>query len=249
MSSYTKIDYDTIRWAEGNEGFLYRGHNQGMFEERVLQNMTEGIEAYHGYDDPEIKKATFCSPVYLTGIFYAKAEAIRLKVILEDDALATMSQYEVDSVSLGSNFEEFGQFFHNLGGMPLFSNFPVILEINAQKYKDSIYESSKGDGLIIKGPIDLEDITVLFSSQLDRLDERCPDITPVKEGIMLLRKKLAKICEETPRESLLDRYTRNPRGIKKKLLRHGFGPQIKDAEDWQYERIKEFIKVIRSKLR
>ncbi|MBW2972819.1 hypothetical protein KY346_00320 [Candidatus Woesearchaeota archaeon] len=247
--SYTKIDYDAINWSDGNEGFLYRGHNQGMFEERVLQNMAEGLEAYHGYDDPDIKKATFCSPVYLTGIFYAKDKAIKSNVLLEDDVLATMIQYGGDSVSPGSSLEEFKQFFHNLCGTPLFSNFPIILEINAQKYKDRICESSRGDGLIIQGPICLEDITVLFSSQTDRLDERCPDIAPVKEGILRLRKKLAEICEEIPREGLLDRYKRNPRGIKKKLLRRGFGPQVKDAEDWQYERIKEFIKVIRSKLR
>lgn len=50
-----------------------------------------------------------------------------------------------------------------------FTHSPLILEIDASKY--DLYKSDDGEGLVINEPVSLDDITVLYSSRKNNLNE------------------------------------------------------------------------------
>jgi len=55
---------------------------------------------------------------------------------------------------------------------PIFTNYMAILEINAEPYLDRIYQSPTMEGIVIKNPIELQDIKLIWSADNTQLDAK-----------------------------------------------------------------------------
>jgi len=124
------------------EGRLYRGTSQWKFELSVLTSIVKaGYPFYKGCIERG-KGITWTSPSSLNAVIY-----IEMRNPERYDYFVSQKKDEK---------------------WP-FTNHPIIIEINAKNLKDRLV--SNGDGIAIEGPIDIEDTKIIFSSQIDRLDE------------------------------------------------------------------------------
>jgi hypothetical protein len=97
-----------------------------------------------------------------------------------------------------------------------FANHPLMMAINAENYKDRIYKSTGGEGLIIKGQIYLEDITILYSTQIDCYYQNIPAKSEkYKEFISKEKKWLEELLKKAnaPKQDLLDNYKADPESV------------------------------------
>ena len=140
----SKIELTELNWELDKPRFFYRGMIQADFEVNVLNNIIK-------YDKP---------------CFFGCNDA--------DDNLGPITFCSQDYFNglwfARYQFESSAK--RNVGSF--FTCFPLIMQINAEKYKDRLLESSKGEGIIIKGLIDLEDITILLSKHVNKLKEFSP---------------------------------------------------------------------------
>lgn len=225
------MDYESIPFGteEGRDGYLYRGNGQYQFEEKLLDTFLKRKPHYFGtYFNPTAnrkRKITFVdSAIYRTLYFMEKA----IKEFRRSDK--------------GGNFEpdEF---------MP-FSQSAILLEINAEPYKDKIYESNTGEGLVILGPIDLEDITAIFSTEKNETEGRVPE--PMNSALTW---KIGDIEEQirehgmTPEKSLLRRYDSDPERTLRMLwgnthLRSRTQPSVQDLKNLEgyIEMLRKFYR-------
>ncbi len=140
--------------------------------------------------------------------------------------------------------------------IPPFSNFPITMEINAENYKDKLCVSTEGEGGIIRGPVDMNDITVLYSLHIDRTEERSPFNDELTRNVLNGKTELeASFGTESPfgkpdidREDLLDRYEKECDVILKKL--YSFTCMSKPGTKEERMRLlKDYLNVLRGKLR
>jgi len=124
-----------------------------------------------------------------------------------------------------------------------FSRFPMIMEIDAQAYRDELYLSTRGEGIFIGVPVHVDDISIIFGTHIDELPRNKSNVIQIQlleDGILqnnILREDLLSMLEN---------------GDKKAFQRIGqfafglFG--YKDAPE-QNEVIERYIQILRDKLR
>jgi hypothetical protein len=224
-----KVDYDDI-WdsdkhnSSQKRGSLYRGNSQKMFERRVIESMMDSEPTYWGTEN-EQGKLTFCSPEYLGALSYA-------------DYWLNKHEYDFE-------LEKSNRFPHTF--------YPLMMEIKAENYKDRIYRSTTGEGLAIRGPINLDDITILYSTQIDKYMESHPSHQDLpKDGYLqkfkdALDKSISSKGME--KDDLLDAYAKSPDEVTGLMLFWYHGRDRSRAKPEQIEAIARSMETLRAKLR
>ena len=202
-----KIDYNTIEWER--KGHLYRADSEGKFALRTLTAIVkEGKEEYCGYIDANFgQKLTFCEPTVLHAAIHAKGT-------LEKPG---GRNYDVKRMGL--------------------SDFPIIMDMDIRLYRNSLYESPHGEGIIIDTPIDLDDIKIIYA----------PHINLMPKNIDFSLEEIAKSLG-IEKEDLLGRYAKNPKRTKKDIGFLAFGYAFNNSEE-QNKKIQEFLSILRDKMR
>ncbi|MFH1501294.1 MAG: hypothetical protein ABIE22_05120 [archaeon] len=195
MMDIVPVEYDDVQWIK--EGSLYRGHSQGVFEERVVHSVYQGQEpAYWGTKNGDGTKLTFGSPLLSECLSHARSFIEGFPKIAEE-------RYKA------------------------FTHFPIILEINARPYKDNLFRSVAGEGYIIKDPISLNDIEVLYCLEFDKLKQACPDSKFLK--VIEVQLRLIKgTMKETgfKKQSLLGNLQKNKAKTISEIMRNLRGGQM-----------------------
>ena len=224
MGNLVKVNFEDIGWNLGREGFFYRGNSQGKFERRVLESLVNNKDPKYYGVLDEGKKLTFCSNSFMIGIGYT-------------------SSWIEKQLKFNRELE-----------LELFSKSPLIMEINANRYRDKIFESTSGDGLIIEGDINLDDIEIIYNGYINKLMEK----NPLKNhpNYIASIQRFVEICEKSGllKEDLIASYKRiGLRRTISKLYLNAFGAKIvskKESDTKEETRlIEEYIRILRSKLR
>jgi len=118
------------------------------------------------------------------------------------------------------------------GGPFSLTGYPLIMGIQADKYLDKLRISDEGEGIFIQGEIDADDITVLFSSECDKLPER----------ISRLIIRDAELHQLNKENSLIKRYHQKQKNTISDLELLCFGPTIEFAP--QQQRQKKITEVM-----
>jgi hypothetical protein len=223
-----KVNYEDI-WSPHQhtsyrqKGRLYRGNTQKIFESRLIETTLEGNPTYWGTVDNH-EKITFCSAVYHDSLFYTNHWLTKF-----DEA-----EYEAER-----------SFPHAF--------FPLAMEINAENYQDRIYKSTAGEGLIIKGPISLDDITILYSTRIDRLIERQPrkDVEKERKNFASQKQAFEKMLETRgiTRNDLLDAYDKNPRQVTNFILYFYYHVNPANANHHHLTNVQKNLANLRAMLR
>lgn len=172
-------------------GLLFRGHLQNRFEQILLKSIFKGKKlSYSAFED----SANQDEISFTTPTF---SEAV---IFARDNWQKHLeSLYEIE---------------------PPFSQSPLVMAINAENYMGSLYKSKKGEGIIIAGPIELSDITVLFSTRTDILAVEAPKEYP-EDNRNNFRRELT-FGKEVFKEDLLERFHKNPDLVSKQLMDYSF---------------------------
>ncbi len=174
--SLVKVNYNEIEWEAGRKGKLYRGNSQSNFEYKVFESSKKREKPnYYGCLDTFDRENDDGNRITFCDRAYI-------------GGLYHLGRH-IDHLRESCDYPE------------PFSNFPLFMEIDASKYKDRIFRSTKGEGLIIKGPISIDDIAVLFSTHIDILDERQPKDIECRAWISYLKCK----CKGLSRKDLLEK--------------------------------------------
>jgi len=225
MDHLIKVDYEDI-WASDShslnkrKGILYRGNSQKMLERRVIRSMMDRNPAYWGTEN-EQGKLTFCSPIYRDALFYA------------DYWLKKQDGFD----------REAGRRFPH-------AFYPLMMEIKADRYKDRIYRSTGGEGLIIAGPINLDDITVNYSTRIDRFMEKAPEQDMERKYLGLMKEAFEKdiTSKGIRKDDLLDAYAKNPDQTTGHLLIFYHGMDMRNAKPRHLKAIAKSMEALRAKL-
>jgi len=191
----TKINSDDIKWSNlVKPNFLYRGNSQTMFEIKYLNHLLKDGGDYFGCRSSG-NILTFCD----NGI-----NILSFSSLLPHTH--SISNYNEDEIRNMIKFES--ESFYPLTMSPL------IMVIDIEKYKDRLYRSDSGWGIIIKDPINFDDIKIIASSKnkyefLDYINEKS------RNGIKLILEE--DVIKYIPQEDLIDRYHKN-RDLYRKLL-------------------------------
>lgn len=126
-----------------------------------------------------------------------------------------------------------------------FTHFPLILEINAMPYEDSLAARSQGR-IVIPRPISLDDITVLFSTRTNAFstDQR---LQKYLQGIKYLKDFCAKYG--VSKADLTSRHKRNGQQIMFRLLPHLYGMKTRDFAQDEIAKAKHALQLLEQKLR
>jgi len=223
-----KVDYDKI-WDRGKhsssqkKGTLYRGNSQKMLERRVIDTMMDKKPFYWGTEN-EQGKLTFCSPKYYDSLFYSEYW------------LSQYNDFEYENTC------KFPHAFH-----------PIMMEINASNYKGRIYRSTGGEGLVIKGPISLDDITILYSTHIDKFMEQFPSRDDVARTKHLKRIKDAfeksMSAKGIQKDDMLESYGKCPDEVIGYLLYFYHELDRSNAGPEHFEAIARSMEALRAKLR
>jgi hypothetical protein len=158
-----------------------------------------------------------------------------------------------DTNYLANTFYTIQQFEHNSVRIRYpYANYPLMMAINAENYKDRIYRSTQGEGFIIKGRINLEDITILYSTQIDRYYQSIPAKSErYKEFISKEKKWLEELLKKTniPKQDLLDNYKADPESAAEyiRLAQISSNPRLSHTKARALE--KKVIAILQEKLR
>lgn len=131
-----------------------------------------------------------------------------------------------------------------------FSRCPMLLAINAWPYEKQLLRSTKGDGIIIPGLINLEDVTVLFGSQVDRIAENTPRCFP--RGVQNIASTLYVVRRENnARSDALEACTRrSPRREEARASVKTLLSGMKQTGSPEDESLLEtYLGILKSKLR
>ena len=118
------------------------------------------------------------------------------------------------------------------------TKYPLIMSIRADKYIDRLRISDEGEGIFIQGEIDADDITILFSSECNKLPERIPrHIIHDVELIGLDKEK-----------SLIKRYHQNKKNTMSDLELLCFGPRVELTTLEERQKIIDAMAYLQRKL-
>lgn len=130
-------------------GVLFRATFQSYFESRILQSIVGGRGASYSANSRE---STCCTPYLLTAAGYATTRSFETTPIKPIPPLVKRRK----DVNLHRPF----------------SKHTLLIGVQAEPYKYRLFvEDGSLDAIQIQGPIQLEDITILYSSHIDRIDE------------------------------------------------------------------------------
>ena len=126
------------------------------------------------------------------------------------------------------------------GRKPFFglTNYPLIVGIQADKYLDRLGASDEGEGIFIQGEINADDITILFSSECDKLPERISKLINGYVGWFGLANE----------KSLFQRYSQNEKDMMPDLESICFGPHIKPTTLEDQQKIRDAMAYLQRKL-
>ncbi len=214
-----KISYEQIPWIE--EGKLYRGTFQSAFELSVLKQLKKGFQ-YFGFLDSHEGEMSSTSKNWDDAVHYS---------IMRNPEYCVNLRWSDREPSWP------------------FSRYPLVMEINAEKYKDRLYAGLEWPNeVVIKGPISLEDITILFASNINKLRE----IRNVNDN--LLRNTLFSIeqClveKNFLRDHNLFKYLEQDReSVICTLNMYAFGMRLYQQMS-ETERLNEFLDIMREKFK
>lgn len=140
----------------------------------------------------------------------------------------------------------------------ILSRHPLIMaiEINGKKYGNRLYQ---GDGIGIRGPIGLEDITVLFGAHIDKLEKiplnfvdiygRKGDLNPTR-----WREKIEEMRETSKKDifsktDLVDRMIAEEEDTIKKLAWPFYRTRLGKYTNSELMRIRKALEILKTKLR
>lgn len=211
------INFDDVDWEK--EGSLYRGTFECTFENRVLESLRDGQKPLYWGTVEDGEKITYCSP--LPGI------------------AASMIEMRREPRMIGGGY----------GGHPEnwpFSNYTLLMEIDANTYRDKLRWDS--DGIAIEGPINPNDITILFSSHINLLngEVEVPHVDYTKNAI-----ESALATGRLSPGDLVDSFDQDSELVARALLQQAHGPRVimscsRPEED---ELVEKVIETLRKKLR
>lgn len=216
MREPEKIDFDSIKWK--TPGKLYRGTFQSGLEFRALRNIAIGEGASY-YSEPEND---------------------------ERPCRTDFGESFSDAVLIFEHRDpNYPRGFSNTKGQPPrwpFTRYPLIMEVDAEKYADNIWRE-EGDGITIRGPISLNDITILFSSHINRIHQLHIEEPSLLNwlGDFIIHHQLSNA------ENFLTYFTRQPRKVATLLYYYAFGLQ-RVFEKEKVEKLEEAIATIAEKL-
>lgn len=208
-----KKDFDDIDWEFGKKGILYRANSQTCFERTVLKSIVDENRPSYW--------GTYLNNKNEEKITFCTLIDTEMLYFLEKN-IFKLSYYDPT---------------------PPFSHFPLAMEIDAEGYRDKIYESTEGEGLIIKGPIDIKDINILYSTHINRLEKI---INPIDRD--MINRLLCRMGDFN-REDLLDRYDKDQEKVLLELCYMGHYLRLGEYTKEEKNLTKEYIKLLRGKLR
>ena len=204
-------------------GLLYRGTFQKVFEWRLLHGLVEdGKSSYFGTRENGPGKITYASNNLVWAASFPEMRS-------GDHSVANPVQ-----------------------GRPKdwpFSNYPLIMEINATRYRDRLIQDTN-EGIAIKGPISLDDIRILYSSRDDHLDGLSLEPRIIK---FMIRAPLTTVLarDDCSKEDLLSYFEKEPDETKRELYNIAYGPRerlIPISGEEENQPIMNFIRILRQKL-
>lgn len=143
--SLYRIDYGRLKKRIGRQISLYRGTLQKNFERRILESISKGKEpSYYGYCNNLGDKLTFFTSEIVGSICY------------------------IDRC-LENRHEEMRKNFEN--GYDPFTVHGLVLKVNPGEYKNRLYGSREGEGIVILGDILAKDIEIVYSKDKDKIIE------------------------------------------------------------------------------
>lgn len=228
--SLVKIDYEQLKRKIGRKPELYRGTLQGFFERNILQSMVNGEEpSYFGYYDQNTgDRLTFFdwTPYVAEGY---------IERLLVNDRHTHEAFYS---------------------GQDPFTIHGIILKLDSEKYRDRLYFSKQGEGVVVIGNILLRDLEIIYSKKRDSLvNERINFFTnrngktPTKEMI----RRWEKTQKEFPQkygfleEDIFSALKKNPDRIES-ICDYVFGMRHYPHPEEQKRIIMQGLQVLEAKL-
>lgn len=160
-------------------GVLYRGNAQHHLERKILTSFTETGKATYRGNSSDFKSL---------------------------DRTTFVTPWPVLSFTYPISQVEQGKF--NERGGDIFTFYPCVIAINAEPYKDQIFDPSQGEGFVIKGDISADDIRMLFAKGIDRTsmitseDRESFAIGNIRNSLL----REINECSRLSSKSFLDKY-------------------------------------------
>ena len=130
----------------------------------------------------------------------------------------------------------------------LFSHFPLLMAIRTERYKNRLHRPRE-EGVVISGPIEAEDITVLYSSHIDELDQESRKVARPRGEFNQATKS-----EKFSRTDLLSVIEEDPKTAVEKLCQYAFGFRMAMAADSAFSETERdvvigYIEILKKMLR
>jgi hypothetical protein len=213
------IPIDYERIIWENEGKLYRGHRQGEFEYDLAKGFgRDEPPSYCGASNVSQGRYTFCS-----------SEPINM----------------ISSI-MQRNFNDEREFI--TGSQDFFTLFPIGMEIDARSYRERLFRSIEGEGIVITGPISIDDINIVYSSRKDLLGDLFSE-----EWTSRLKEKLDSKIERASwisRDDLLSKYEKDPEEVRAFLMTYLYGMRmsLSPSTAQEMDKVDEYLQILREKL-
>ncbi|MBS3073230.1 hypothetical protein J4465_00310 [Candidatus Pacearchaeota archaeon] len=226
--SLVKLDYDSWRNCKyGRLGALYRGILQGSLEKNVLENLAEGKDpSYYG-----------CSNFGDKLTFFDKSPDVELYIERQ------LNNYS----SIKGQFHE--------GTWP-FTFQGIVLKLNPEKYKERLYLSRQGEGLIVLGDISLNDLEIIYSKKTTTIIEETIKVHkcflgehPSENTINSWKKLYTDLPQKYGflEEDLFMALQRDPNRIES-ICDHVFGMRFHPHPEEKKEIIRNGLQILQAKL-
>ena len=198
--AFQPIKWENVNWTR--EGFLYRGCVQSDLEQAIFNSYDHQRLYYCGLHlslTSESDMFTWTTPNNNGGAYYAKQRT-------GERSPSLINKYE--------------------------TIYPIIMRINAQPYRDNLglsREEGEQDGIVIRGPIALPDIEVIFASHIFK-----PENETQERSFRSMQTRYSA-------KDLLDHYKERPRDVINTYLSLKFGLRIERYTEAERQAIKDFL--------
>ena len=214
-----RVNLKDVKWER--EGVLYRGNFQANLEEQLLRDWANGLEDKAGYIGGASEgnsKLTFVTPRINDAFFYCDYRA-RKKLHKK-----------------GTNY------YSSFSSSNPFTIYPVVMAINAKKYREKLYVPNQGEDLCIEGKIFHKDIVPVFGFGFDKTDLFTDD---KKKTEIMKEELLSKLGEyDISERSFLKRYEEEGTGMYF-LLNYLYELNFEGHTSTQKRKAKEAVEKLR----
>ncbi|MBI5065795.1 hypothetical protein HZA97_06160 [Candidatus Woesearchaeota archaeon] len=207
-----KIKFEQVPWI--NNGKLYRGTFQSNLELKLLKSIAQGqTPSYFGYTDSSEGIITSCSIQPFDAAIYACSR---------DPDRNNMSSSKPDNRSWP------------------FTRYPSVIEINAENYGNQLCSGLEWPNeVVIRGPIDFKDITILFSTAHD-----LPQKEDHESQAMQIELEKAISAKKFSKDHSLLKYLREETdAVFAAIYTYGFGMKCSQTEE-ELQRIQDFVRLM-----